>query len=315
MFLANEYTDGDFDLAELAGSEGNPFFTKSYLSYRRAVGDTPWLVGFKRENDQCLWGMVFITNGRFSCWLEMPSMPSCLEDSPYWDSLLEFCQQQGVTNLSINSYASMGGAIPVINSAEKRVSRCEYLLNLDNPKLFTSMRKGHKHNLSKARKAGLELIRRIDPDAVDIHAQLMADSMLRRKNRGEEVTIDVDADSLSAMVKAGSGELFQAVVDNRIVSSNLILLSRKGSYNQSQGTSVEGTECGAAHFLIHEAGLALRAEGKLVFNLGGTQQNNAGLDRFKTGFGVTIEQRLLESLSVQLKRRGVGRLLRSILAK
>jgi len=315
MFLAHEYTDGDFDLADLPGSESNPFFTKSYFSYRREIGDTPWLIGIEKDNSQCLWGVVFITTGRFSRWLEMPSMPNFLADNHYWNALLGFCKQQGVTNLSINSYASMEGEIPIVHSAEKRVSRSEYLLNLEDPRLFTSMRKGHKHNLSKARKAGLQLIRRVDTEAVDIHAQLMADSMLRRKHRGEEVTTDIDLTSLFSMVKTGSGELFQAVLDDMVVSSNLILLSSKAGYNQSQGSSLAGTECGAAHFLIHETGLALREEGKRVFNLGGTQQHNDGLDRFKTGFGVTIEQRLLESLTVELKRRGVGRLLRSILAK
>ncbi len=99
------------------------------------------------------------------------------------------------------------------------------------------------------------------------------------------------------LIGSGAGEIFQAVLASQVVSSNLILIAEKAGYNHTQGTSPEGMDCGAAHFLIHGIARALRQEGKEVLNLGGTDDPNpeSGLVKFKTGFGVTTEKIELET--------------------
>jgi len=64
------------------------------------------------------------------------------------------------------------------------------------------------------------------------------------------------------------------VLASQAVSSNLILIAEKDGYNHTQGTSPEGMDCGAAHFLIHGIARALRQEGREVLNLGGTDDPN-----------------------------------------
>jgi lipid II:glycine glycyltransferase (peptidoglycan interpeptide bridge formation enzyme) len=44
---------------------------------------------------------------------------------------------------------------------------------------------------------------------------------------------------------------------------------------------------GASHCLIHEIALALQTQGIERFNLGGADDPNGGLERFKAGFGTT----------------------------
>ncbi|MEE8529536.1 MAG: hypothetical protein V3S35_02060, partial [Nitrosomonadaceae bacterium] len=59
------------------------------------------------------------------------------------------------------------------------------------------------------------------------------------------------------LIESGAGEIFQAVLASQVVSSNLILMAEKAGYNHTQGTSPEGMDCGAAHFLIHGIACAL----------------------------------------------------------
>src|SRR5262249_10552726 len=108
-----------------------------------------------------------------------------------------------------------------------------------------------------------------------------------------------------AMTNTGAGELYQAFLDDRVVSSILVLIADKSGYYQSAGSSSEGMSCGASHLLVYEIANTLKAQSKESFNLGGADQFNTGLERFKAGFGSA--QVKLESAQIflgsQIKRR------------
>lgn len=271
----------------------NPFYTKEYISYRMLQGYTPYLLGYGKHAD-CL---AFIKNGRLRCGLEIPSIPDISADDTFWQQLENFCHQKGVTDLSVNSFGSSGGAIPVLGREKSRKIRREYILNLNHPDFFKKIRKGHIYEIKKARKSGLTMQRKRDHEAIAIHARLISASMQRRKERGENVSTAVDTQNLTRLITTGAAELFCAISVNQILSSCLVLLSAKSGYNHTMGTSPEGMTNGAAHFLIHEIASALREEGKDRFNLGGTDDPDpeSGLVRFKTGFGLSIEQVELQS--------------------
>ena len=78
-------------------------------------------------------------------------------------------------------------------------------------------------------------------------------------------------------------------------------MAPEAGYNHTQGTSHEGMDVGAAHWLIRHTAEALLADGKRIFNLGGTDQIDSGLERFKSGFGLSTSRIELES--VQYKTR------------
>ncbi len=103
------------------------------------------------------------------------------------------------------------------------------------------------------------------------------------------------------LVRSGCGRLFQALQDGVAVHCYLILLSAKGAYNHSQGANQKGLATGAPHFLIHELVEALKRDHAIeVFNIGGTDQLNSGLEQFKSGFGATTSRLELEAAQFSL---------------
>lgn len=166
-----------------------------------------------------------------------------------------------------------------------RRPRCEYALDLVGADLAGGLAANHRRNIDRARRAGLRMERVADPAACDEHARLIGVSMRRRQELGEIVAVDPDSRSWLAMGRAGAGELFQAVLDRRVLSSVFVLRAKTGAYYQSAGTSPEGMAAGASHFLVYEIARRLRAESLTVFNIGGADSLNPGLQRFKLGFG------------------------------
>lgn len=275
----------------------NPFYTPEYFAFRRTQGFTPWILingGAARSDVYC---PAFMKTGRMRCSLEIPSVPDLPADAPFWKGVMDFCRLKGVSDLSVNSFCSEGGVIPPLRHEESRKARWEYVLNLSRSDVLKKMSKGHAYRVKRAKKMGVEMQRVRNRQAVDAHARLISASMQRRQERGENVTTTAPVESLHQLVDSGAAEIFQAVLDDQVVSSNFILLSEKAGYSHTQGTSPEGMDCGAAHFLIHEIACALRDEGKEVFNLGGTDDPNpeSGLVKFKTGFGTATERISLEA--------------------
>lgn len=282
----------------LCNSIENPFYTKEYISYRMLQGYTPYLLGYDINTD-CL---AFMKNGRLRCGLEIPSIPDISVDDTFWQQLENFCHQKGVTDLSVNSFGSPGGIIPLIGREKSRKIRQEYILKLNHSDFMMKMSKGHAYRIKKARKLGMLVERRRDQEAITIHASLISTSMQRRKERGENVGTIIAAENLSQLMTTGVAELFCVISEDQIISSCLVLLSKKTGYSHTMGTSPEGMAGGAAHFLIHEIASILREEGKDSFNLGGTDDPNpeSGLVKFKTGFGLSVKPVELQSASFRM---------------
>jgi hypothetical protein len=277
----------------------NPFYTPEYIAYRIDRGFVPWLLYSGNVDIQCL---AFMKTGRVRCSLEIPSIPAFSATDKFWGNLIAFCRKEGISDLSINSFNSHGGEIPEVGIELVRKTRREYLLNLKHPDFLKKLSKGHTYRIKKARKLGLEFQRRRDPDAIAKHAELISASMQRRKKRGENVGTSVAVENLSNLINSRVGIIFCAVLNEEILSSNLVLLSDKTGYSHTMGTSPEGMASGAAHFLINEIASALKREGKDKFNLGGTDDPNpeSGLVKFKTGFGASVEQIELQSAGFRL---------------
>ncbi|MEO7560389.1 MAG: GNAT family N-acetyltransferase [Nitrosospira sp.] len=275
----------------------NPFYTSQYIDFRRSQGFTPLILTNDDNAGAGIRCPAFMKTGRMRRSLEIPSMPNLPIDDPFWDGLKGFCRQQGVSDLSINSFGSQGGVIPTLSGETGRTARWEYVLNLKHSDVLKKMSKGHAYRIKRARKTGVEIQRVRDRKAVEAHARLISASMHRRKERGENVTTSVTVENLYHLVESGAAEIFQATLAGQVVSSNIILLAEKSGYSHTQGTSPEGMDCGAAHLLIHEIACVLRDEGKEVFNLGGTNDPDpeSGLVKFKTGFGAATERIELEA--------------------
>lgn len=272
----------------------NPFRTGAFAAAMQ-TGGTRCTALMVREDGALRHGCTAVgKSGRLRQTLTIPSMPNLPPDHAFWASMLDFCRQTGVTDLTINSYASTVPAAPAFapDLAEElsRRPRCEYLLDLNRDDLWTGLSKNHKRNIKRGQKNDLTLRRSADPVHCRDHVELIGASMSRRERRGEDIHQSAESRRYTRLIESGAGELFQMTGNGAVLSSVLILKARAGGYYDSAGTTPEGMSAGASHFLIHEIAEALRRDGCETFNLGGADPEQTGLGRFKAGFGSTATE-------------------------
>jgi len=265
----------------------NPFATVPYITARRELGATIVLFSTERADGSLTDAVGYLTGRSFSRGLELTSAPSCPDTDDFWDGVRDFCRDNRVANISVDSYCSRAVSLPSWSAPSVVRDRTEWVLQLNSPE---EMRFGsnHRRNINKARRFGVTVTSTTDCESDSVHGELMAASMQRRALRGERVPIIKPAEMHSecgAFLRSGAARLFQAVLNDSVVSSLLVLQSPTGAYYQSAGTTPEGLEVGASTFLVSEIISALASEGRDVFNLGGAGPDEEGLRRFKSGFG------------------------------
>ena len=284
LFFAREPDDDSLDRAASIDPD-NPFLVASYLRAQREVGQDGWLLGVEDGVNVQSAALCFLRSGRLRRTLTMPSAPSLAADSPFWSGLETFCRQHGITDLDISTFASPESIIPPMPGESARIQRAEYVLSLQGTDILAGLSKHHRERIKKARKRSLVVRRDRSTVALDSHIALHGHSMDRRKSRGESVLQDYARVFPAAVLGAGAGELFQALLGDEVAASLLVLRSSRGAYFESAGNSSEGMGMGASHFLLYETALLLQAEGVETFFLGGAREHETGLRAYKAGFG------------------------------
>ena len=263
----------------------NPFLTLAYVEAMRTLGQQVVVLCLRRDGELVSACPAFVRSGRLRKTLEIISLPVLSDATVFWEGLREFCRKSGVTILEVNTFASLIAELPAFKYETGRTARVEYVIDLQPRDLWKQTRKGHRYSITRGRKAGLTLRRTSDPAACLEHIEMMGASLERRKTRGETVLEDLPLATSRALLEHNAGELFQAVREGQVLASALILKSAEGAYYQTAGTCEAGRECGAATFLVFEIAKTLQDQGYRLFNLGGAEVGNRGLQDFKTGFG------------------------------
>jgi lipid II:glycine glycyltransferase (peptidoglycan interpeptide bridge formation enzyme) len=263
----------------------NPLHTPEYAKAHESLGARSCLLGLYRD-DELVSGCIGFLSGSFLRRnLHIRSLPHLPDPATFWDGLLEVCQARGIWRMQIDTYASPGAVIPQLPGELERRVRWEYVLDLREENFQDSIGSQHRRSIARARKAGLSIRRTHDVSAFTTHLDLMSASTERRVNRGEKMDSQQESARPLALLASGSGEIFQAISGDQVLSSMLVLRSSKGGYYQSAGTSPEGMKLGASPFLVSQVADILKQEGVQVFNLGGAGAESPGLRRFKAGFG------------------------------
>jgi len=277
---------------ELQGLEAanptNPFDTVSYVAARCALGARSVLFTLDHANGPRTAAVGYISRNAIGRRLELTSAPSCANTDAFWNGVRSFCRDHHVADVAIDSYCAESVTLPTWAAPSSIRARTEWILELNSPEEL-HYDSNHRRNIRKASKLGITVIATSDLAAARVHRQLMAESIHRRALRGERVPVVDPTDTMyqCAFLKSGAARLFQAYHNEIVISSLLVLYSSLGAYYQSAGTASDGFEFGASTFLVSEIIRLLAAEGKTVFNLGGTNAGAEaeGLRRFKSGFG------------------------------
>jgi len=270
------------------GSPANPFATGPYLDAMELQGYEPWILSVGQRNCLLVGCGASMKTGRLNKWLQIDSLPpveSKEEQGAFWSGLADFCRDHRVSFLQLNSFGLRSAVIPQFRHEIWRRRRFEFLLALKDRDLWALLSSNHRRNIRRAMKSDVAVRKASSEEACRQHTGLMAKSMERRSKRGEAILAGEDIEPCLALVQAKAGEFYQAVHEDAVVSSILVLKSSRGAYYHSAGTSPEGMSLGASHFLIHECCKDLQAQPIELFNLGGVADVGSGLARFKSGFG------------------------------
>jgi hypothetical protein len=275
-------------LAECSAADpANPFYTPQYVEARRSLGERAGVMQLRRTDDGAVVSVPFFLSPlRLGSVLEVPSLPAGVDPSSLIAALTQVVRRCQAVSIALPGFASPDGcAAPPLPWPTTRCSRTEFVIDLTVADLHAAMSRSHRQRARQGQRSGLTLVRRRDAAACLDHTRLMGSSMSRRRDRGEEAATAADAALLQAYLQSGAGELFQAVKDDVVYSSMLLLHAPRGAYDQSSGTSSEGMSIGAAQFLIAAAGQALATQGIETLNLGGVREHETGLRAFKSHFG------------------------------
>jgi Acetyltransferase (GNAT) domain len=269
-----------------ATQPANPFLTAAYAAAMTELGYRPYLFGMRRNGVLIAACFAFLRAGRFSRSLEITSVPAVPHSSrdDFERGLREFCERHYVTNVEVNSFASREPYMPRLASMMSDRARSEYVVDL-RESCEKNLSSNHARNVRRARNGGVTVIRTASATAYEVHLGLVMASLDRRSRRGELTAGGDLPRRIDALLRSGAGEFFQASRNGEVLSSIFVLAAACGAYYQSAGTSAEGMTIGASHLLICEIARNLVDRGMEVFNLGGADASNLGLQRFKSGFG------------------------------
>ena len=244
-------------------------------------------------NQTLAFGAARESSRLFARRLVLPLLPVFIEKSEkvtncFWTGLQEYCQKRRVFQLDLNAFNSFPIEVPNVGTMVQITKRKEYILDLRQIKKYgkKGLSSNHRRNITKGERADLSCHMKYDFEACQDHVQMIMHSMRRRQNRGQSVYYEPSAEKSFAYVQCGAGFIMQAKRDNSLVSSLMILKSSRQAYYISGGTSPEGMQIGAAHFLMWKVIKHLSATGVSTLNLGGvSEKDTPGLERFKAGFG------------------------------
>jgi lipid II:glycine glycyltransferase (peptidoglycan interpeptide bridge formation enzyme) len=251
----------------------------------RSKGSSPVVLLLEANGKPVAACTAFSKKGRINHRLEIISAPAVRETAIFWDGLLKFCQDTEVSILSVQTFASTESSIGKMDGEVSRKSRFEYQLDLSADDLWAGLHRRHRRQIKIARDNGLEIRQMADRKSYRLHAEIANLSLNRRRTGGDSIDYEIDFKDLLLFKENNVGELYQAVCGGEVFSSLLVLKSPAGAYAQTSGTSTNGRDCGASQFIFFEVACLLKAEGKTVFNLGGTDLKSSGLQDFKASFG------------------------------
>ena len=286
-FKAEPDPDEDLSREIQERNPTNPFFTLSYRNSMSRWGYQPWALMLVADHDAVLSCFAFMKTGRLERVLTIESLPllDTSNSDLFWEGIYGLCLNNRVSRLIINSYASRNVSIPNLQGEISRRRRWEYVFDLQNIDLWKLLRKSHRSRLNRAKKEGVRVVQAMDKESCEYHARVIAASHDRRKGRGELMPESSGSGMYYDLVSSGAATLYQALLDEEVVSSILVLRSSAGAYTHSSGTNSRGMQIGAAHYLRYELSRMLQEQRIAYFNMGGVDDPASGLAQYKSGFG------------------------------
>lgn len=259
-----------------------PYYTRQYRDAMQAFGKKVWLLGVEVDGQLALGCLGEIKGGRLSRELHVQSTPSGA-DPIFWAGLVNFCKTERVTHLSLGTVGT-NPSIPALGRCLADKARFEYWVNLDVPDPKSLLRREQRRIFNRAVDAGMTLRQVTAEEGLATHRQLTAASLGRRRARGEEIPHFADSGVPRALLETGAARMYEGVLDEKVLGSVILTIAPAGAHGYSAGYAPEGLKAGVGVFVNLSTFHILKAEGRLLFNLGDAPPDS-GLALFKKGLG------------------------------
>jgi hypothetical protein len=264
-----------------------PYYTRQYRDAMQACGKKVWLLGVEVDGRLALGCLGEVQGGRLSRELHVQSTPSDA-DSCFWTGLMQFCRSEHITHLSLGTV----GTNPSIPALGRRLSdkvRSEYWVNLDSPDPKSLLRREQRRIFNRAVDAGMTLRQVTAEQGLAMHRQLTFASLGRRRARGEEIPHFADSGIARALLETGAARMYEGLLEGKVMGSVIMTFAPAGAHGYSAGYSPDGLKVGAGVFVNLSTFHILKAEGRLLFNLGDAPPGS-GLALFKKGLGGVVHE-------------------------
>ena len=264
-----------------------PYYTRAYRNAMQACGQRVWLLGVEAGGTLQYGCLGEFLRGRLTRSLHVQSTPDSA-DSTFWAGLSDFCRTQRVTHLSLGTVGTRP-SIPALGRTLERKARFEYWIDLQVPDPKSLLRGEQRRIYNRAVDAGMTLRQVSADEGLATHRTLTTASLGRRRNRGEEIPHFAGSGVPRAMLETGVARMYEAVLDEKVLGSVIMTFAPTGAHGYSAGYAPEGLKAGAGVFTNLSTFHILKAEGKVLFNLGDAPPHS-GLALFKRGLGGIVHE-------------------------
>jgi hypothetical protein len=231
----------------------------------------------------------------------------------FWPQFGEWAQAEGVVSEFVRLALFPDSLLPYPGERVQRLVNVVRDLDPDPDELWMDFEHKVRKNVKKARRSEVRI-------ELDETGTRLADFLRLYRHmlgrRGADERYDFPAGFFESIHRELPGQFLyaHALSGDRVVSSELVLVSAETIYSFLGGTEQEAFELRPNDLLKHELILWARAAGKRRFVLGGGYREDDGIFRYKRSFaphGLTpffVGQRILEpQLYRELsERRGAG---------
>ena len=228
-----------------------------------------------------------------------PLLAAGTDPSLLGPALLELGRRLRVKTIAVETYDAPGYLLDgrTIIGGPRQDSRVEFRLALspDWESVLAAMSPGHRRNLRKAQKMGLDVRRLTGFASAQIIRDLQEGTFDRRKALGHHHAHQMDAATYERVLRiwmSRGGESWVAYRQDEPVSGIVITRLGDRSYYLVGGTSRAGFACHAPFAVFGEVLATLGKDGCRELNLGGVPKAaeesahpDHGLFRFKRDFG------------------------------
>lgn len=253
-------------------------------------GCEPWIFSTHAAGVSGPLVLATLQRGRLRATLGVTLTTPMSHEKTFWDGLASFLSKHYITYCWVESMgtASTRAQIPCFPGETQRYTNVRmYVLNTADDNFAAHYSKNHRRNINKARKNGILVRQSREPEAIEIHLRLIGESLSRRSQRGEVTSQRAAQDDIARIVNAGHGQVYQAMMGDEVVSSDLIFEVNDCAFYHSGGSTETGMRLGASYFLMNEIVETLRGRATRSLNLGVANEDAVGLTRFKEGFGAS----------------------------